>query len=155
MPAPLWGMGYTAANDELIVSGGIGNGTLTNAGYAYDPATDTWSDLPAANSVTYRGGSACGLDRIGGSTSSGFHPSGVAETLPGYWACGESDTPWLTLDRDAVTLAPGERIVVTAELAADTGQPGVYAADVWIKEKTPYAVKPIDITMRVAPHGHD
>jgi N-acetylneuraminic acid mutarotase len=63
MPIELWGMGYTGSYDRLLVSGGITSSTITNEGFAYDPGTDSRTRLPAANNVTYRGGSTCGFNR--------------------------------------------------------------------------------------------
>src|SRR5690606_26480965 len=65
LPIDLWGMGYTAANGQLLVSGGVTDqfATVTNEGFAFDPAADTWSPLPNSNNAVYRGGSGCGFYR--------------------------------------------------------------------------------------------
>jgi N-acetylneuraminic acid mutarotase len=67
LPIQLWGMSHTASSDRLIVSGGVTGGAtdigsgaqvnptaLTNESFAYEPATDTWTRLPASNNLTYR-----------------------------------------------------------------------------------------------------
>jgi hypothetical protein len=72
-------MGYTGSSDRLVVSGGITPHGITNESFAYEPATDTWSRLPASNNVLYRGGSTCGLTRVGGSMLSGFVPVDFVE----------------------------------------------------------------------------
>lgn len=145
LPIPLWGMGYTAAYDQLVVSGGITTGGLTNASYAYDPRADKWSVLPAANRPLYRGGSACGFYRVGGSPTNGFQPVSDVQLLPTYGDCEPVDVPWLALDRTTFTLAAGEkaRVTVTAKAPA----PGTYEAGVWIREDTPYLAQPLDITL--------
>ncbi len=53
MPIDLWGSGYTAADGELLVSGGVtqDNAVITNQGYAFDPTSDAWSPLPNSNNT--------------------------------------------------------------------------------------------------------
>ncbi|MGH3346522.1 MAG: S8 family serine peptidase [Nocardioides sp.] len=143
----LWGMGYTASHDRLLVSGGITNRTITNAGWVYDPQTDSWSSLPAARFVMFRGGSACGLFRIGGSVAPGFVAANSTEMLPTYGACAPQDVPWLSLDPRAVTIRPGDTVKVTLRLDADHLEPGSYDATAWIKEDTPYLVAPVGVRM--------
>ena len=63
--------------------------TITNATFAYDPASDAWADLPNSNTARYRGGMACGLYKIGGS-SGGFTATVDSEMLPGFEDCGSS-----------------------------------------------------------------
>src|SRR5262249_13130716 len=48
MPLDLWASAASSANGLLIVSGGVTNGfsTITNQGVAYDPSSDSWSNLP-------------------------------------------------------------------------------------------------------------
>jgi N-acetylneuraminic acid mutarotase len=150
LPIELWGMGYTESYGRLLVSGGITNGAITNEGFSYEPATDQWSSLAPARNVLYRGGSACGLNRIGGSIKSGFFPVDSAELLPTYGACGETDVPWLSLPGgSAVTLAPGRSTTLTVRVSAAGLQAGVYRAGVWVGEDTPYLAKPVDVTLRV------
>ncbi|GAB3439625.1 hypothetical protein GCM10027436_22020 [Actinophytocola sediminis] len=149
LPIELWGMAYTGSHDRLLVSGGITGGALTNEGFAYDPDTDAWTRLPAANNVTYRGGSTCGLVKVGGSDGVGFNPVTDSESLPTYGACAPADVSWLSLDTDRVTLAPGQRVRVTVRLSGTVSQPGTYTAGIWVKEDTPYLVEPIDVRMRV------
>lgn len=92
----LWGGAYAGTAQGLLMSGGVtGNfTTLTNAGYRYDPRIDSWSSLPNANNALYRGASACGFYRIGGSPGR-FIPSSKVEVLPGYASCGATPIPWL------------------------------------------------------------
>lgn len=150
LPEPLWGAAYTAAGGELVVAGGIGNDTITNATYAYDPATDSWSELPPSPTVAYRGGSTCGLVRVGGSMNKSFNPTTTVEELPGHWGCADDEVTWIDLDHRSLTLAPGQRVSVTASLRPSRSQSGTYHANVWVSERTPYAVSPVSITMRVA-----
>ena len=128
MPQDQWAGSYVAANDLLLVSGGVTDGfaTITNEGFAYDPATDSWSPLANSNNLLYRGVGACGFYRIGGSTG-GFTPNAASEVLPGFDTCGEAgDIPWLTSAPTSGTLAPGETQEV--ELTIDTAglEPGIY-----------------------------
>lgn len=87
LPQTQWGMGYAAANGKLYISGGVNSGTVTKAGYAYNPASDSWTPIADSINAVYRGGSACGLYKIGGSTGN-FNPVVSAEVFPGLAACG-------------------------------------------------------------------
>jgi subtilisin family serine protease len=159
LPIELWGMAYTASYGKLLVSGGITEGAITNEGFSYDPVTDRWSALAPSHDLLYRGGSACGLTRVGGSIKSGFFPVDNVETLPTYGACTPTDVPWLTLAgptvqpgavmSGAVTLAPGKSLTVSVRLTAKDLDRGVYTAGVWLGESTPYLAQPVDVTLRV------
>ena len=109
LPVNLWGMAYTASYDRLLVSGGVTGSAVTNQGWIYDPDEDAWAPLPAARHVLYRGGSACGLFRIGGSVG-GFTPGNATQMLPTYGACRPEDVPWLSEDRDTMTIPPGRSV---------------------------------------------
>jgi energy-converting hydrogenase Eha subunit A len=155
MPADLWAMGYTAANGELLLSGGVTNGfsTLTNQGYAYNPSAGTWTALPNANTSDYRGGSACGMYRIGGS-SGGFSPQAVSEQLPGYASCGVIDVPWMSESANTLTLQPGASATVAVTLnAGDTSvtQPGTYTASLAVSDDTPYSTPAVGVSMIATP----
>src|SRR5204863_2375570 len=54
LPMTDWGAGYVAANGQLLISGGLGDGNITNAGFSYDPGTDSWSPLPNSNNAAFR-----------------------------------------------------------------------------------------------------
>jgi N-acetylneuraminic acid mutarotase len=149
LPIQVWGMGYTGSSDRLVVSGGITPGGITNESFVYEPATDTWTRLPVSRYVLYRGGSTCGLYRVGGSMVSGFVPVDFAELLPTYGDCIPADVPWLSLSPRTATLAPGTKLRVTVRLDADETDAGRYEGGVWIKEDTPYLVHPVDVTMTV------
>jgi hypothetical protein len=149
-------MGYTAANGELLFSGGVTNGftTVTNQGYAYDPSSGSWTALPNANNADYRGGSGCGLYRIGGSAA-GFAPQNIAEQLPGYTACGTTaDVPWMSASQTQLTLNPGQQATVTVTLNAGDAsvtQPGAYTTGLQVSDDTPYKTSPVNVTMNVTP----
>ena len=147
LPSRLWGMGYTASYDRLLVSGGSTGTAITNQGFGYDPVADSWIELPASANVLYRGGSACGLHRIGGSIVSGFNPVKATELLPTYGDCEPADVPWLSVSGGALTLAPGRTATVTVRMAA--GDPGTQRSGLWIKEDTPYLVDPVAVTLTV------
>ena len=145
----LWGMAYTASYDRLLVSGGITNGAVTNQSWIYDADQDSWGPLPAAKDVLYRGGSACGLFRIGGSVG-GFTPANSTQALPTYGACRPEDVPWLSEDRQTVTIQPGKTVQVSVRMDADDRSAGSYDASLWFKEDTPYLVPAADVTMRIS-----
>jgi subtilisin family serine protease/N-acetylneuraminic acid mutarotase len=159
LPIELWGMAYTTAYGHLLVSGGISDGALTNEGFSYDPSTDRWTPIAPSRDVLYRGGSACGLTRIGGSIKSGFFPVDNVESLPTYGACAPTDVPWLTLAGPGVaagavmsrpvTLKPGQSLPVTVRLSAKDLARGTYTAGVWIGENTPYLSQPVGVTLKV------
>jgi hypothetical protein len=155
IPIDLWAMGYTASNGELLLSGGVTGGfsTVTNQGYAYDTSSGAWTALPNANTSDYRGGSACGMYRIGGSDI-GFDPQNVAEELPGYASCGTSDVPWLSESENTFTLQPGASATVTVTLDAGDAsvtQPGTYTAALAVSDDTPYAAPAIGVSMDATP----
>ncbi len=151
-PADSWASSFAVANGKLLVVGGVQAGSITNAGFAYDPAADTWSALPNANVPRYRGGAACGFYKIGGSSGS-FSAMPDSEVLPGLEECAEggADVSWLSIDKTAATLAPGQQVVVKVTMKAQVDQPGTYTAGVGIKENTPYTVQPVGVTMNVNP----
>ena len=156
LPIDLWAMGYSAVNGQLIVSGGVTNGasTLTNQGFAYDPDANAWSALPNSNNTLYRGGSACGFYKIGGSTGQ-FNAVKNSEELPGYDQCtGTADVPWLSETPTDVTIQPGKTAKVTVTLDANVPsitQPGTFTAQLTIGAKTPYAIPPVDVSLTVNP----
>lgn len=151
-PVDSWASSFAVANGKLLVVGGSQGGAITNAGFAYDPAAGSWSALPNANTARYRGGAACGFYKIGGS-SGNFNAAPDSEALPGFEGCAAAaaDVSWLTIDKGAVTLAPGQAVTVTVGMTANVDQPGTYTASVAIKENTPYTVAPVDVTMTVTP----
>jgi N-acetylneuraminic acid mutarotase len=156
IPIDLWGMGYAAANGELLLSGGVTNGfsTVTNQGYAYNPSSGSWTALPNANNADYRGGSGCGLYRVGGTTI-GSAPQNSAEQLPGYTTCGTTaDVPWMSESQTTFTLNPGQQATVTVTLNAGDAsvtQPGAYTTGLQVSDDTPYKTSPVSVTMNVTP----
>jgi N-acetylneuraminic acid mutarotase len=156
MPVSLWGSAYASANGLLVISGGLANGAVTNQGFAYDPSTDSWSPLPNAQFPRFRGAGACGFFKVGGSTEPsvrGMSPD--SEGLSELNQCGATDVPWLSEDRTAATLQPGQSVTVTATMAAapelTVTQPGDYAAQLVVGNNTPYREDPINVTMTVTP----
>ncbi|WP_327028499.1 S8 family serine peptidase [Micromonospora sp. NBC_01740] len=149
-PADNWASSFAVANGKFLVVGGSQGGAITNVGFAYDPATSSWSSLPNANTARYRGGAACGFYKVGGS-SGGFTATRDSEALPGFEECAVStaDVSWMTIDKTAATLAPGEAVTVNVGMTANVDQPGTYTASVAIKENTPYTVEPVAVTMNV------
>ncbi|MEU8298716.1 S8 family serine peptidase [Micromonospora sp. NPDC048909] len=151
-PADNWASSFAVASGKLLVVGGSQGGAITNVGFAYDPATDAWSNLPNANTPRYRGGAACGFYKVGGSSGS-FSAMPDSEVLPGFEGCAEAaaDVSWMTIDKTAATLAPGEKVTVTVGMTANVDQPGTYSGSVAIKENTPYSVPPVAVTMTANP----
>ncbi|WP_431949010.1 Kelch repeat-containing protein [Actinacidiphila sp. bgisy167] len=154
MPVGLATAAYAAANGRLLVSGGfkrVGvNRVLTSEGYAYDPGSDTWTELPHAPTAVYRGGGAPGMYRVGGSEQSRFPvPVATAQELPG-WDGTETDVGWLSESRDALTLRPGQRatFTVTAD-ARGTHAPQDRTASLVMRGDTPYWLPPIPVSLHV------
>lgn len=155
LPRTVWGAGYAASEGRLLVSGGVVGGAISNAGWSYDPTTDAWSPLPNSTQVTYRGGSACGFARVGG-TPGNFVPVATAETLPGYEGCGDAspDAGWVSGGAAPVTLAPGESRTVSVSLdSGELAQPGSYRAGLRLVEDTPFSVPEIPVTLQVSAPG--
>ncbi|MEV7236415.1 carboxypeptidase regulatory-like domain-containing protein [Streptomyces sp. NPDC051020] len=156
LPIDLWGMGYSAANGKLLVSGGVtgDSRTLTNRGFTYDPGSNTWTALPNSSNTFYRGGSACGFYKIGGTTGN-FYAFKTSELLPGFDQCADTtDVPWLSEDKTHVTLQPGESVDVTVSFNANLAeitQPGTFTAQLLISAKTPYGSAPVPVTFTVNP----
>jgi hypothetical protein len=148
-------MGYSVSAGKLLVSGGVTNGyaTLTNRGFTYDPGSDTWTALPNSNRTLYRGGSACGFYKIGGTTGN-FYAFQTSELLPGYDQCSTTDVPWLSADKTEVSLQPGKSVDVTVSLNANVAeitQPGTFTAQLAISAKTPYRIAPLPVALAVNP----
>ncbi|QBR94317.1 peptidase S8 [Nocardioides euryhalodurans] len=151
-PADSWASGYAVANGQLVVNGGVQGGVVTNRTFAYDPAGEAWVDMPNSNTARYRGGMACGISKVGGS-SGGFTPTVDSEVLPGFDDCGSSaaDVEWLTVAPTTATLAPGESMTVRVTMDPAVAQPGTYTAGIGILEDTPGTVEPVSVTMTVTP----
>ncbi|MER5689359.1 kelch repeat-containing protein [Streptomyces sp. NPDC002205] len=150
MPEGLFGAASSAANGQLLVSGGSnGQDSYTNAGYQYDPQADSWSALPNANHIAFRGGSACGLYRIGGTTGGLAGIVANAEKLPGYEACGDG-VDWLTTDDEAFTVQPGATHTVTVKMdTSGFSQPGTYTAALRLGTDHGDHVDPVKVTLTV------
>ena len=161
LPYDVWGSAYSTANGQLLISGGaVQNGfAITNQGVAFsmtgsDPSTGVWSPLPNSNNAVYRGGGACGIDKIGGAPEQ-FDAVPFAEELPGYDQCGAGNVPWLSATPGQATLQPGASVTVQVTLdASDLGivdQPGSYVAKLGLQADTPYWVNPVTVTMTANP----
>jgi N-acetylneuraminic acid mutarotase len=151
-PVDTWASGYTVANGTLVVNGGVQGGVITNRTFAYDPAAGSWSDLPNSNTARYRGGMACGVYKVGGSSGS-FNAEVDSETLPGFGDCGSSaaDVEWLSVSPTSGTLEPGDSMTVEVTMDPDVAQPGTYTAGVAIDEDAPGNVEPVSVTLEVTP----
>ncbi|MEV6526653.1 kelch repeat-containing protein [Longispora sp. NPDC051575] len=161
LPIDLWGSAGASANGQFLLLGGItGQSTaLTNRGFAYNPADNTWTELPESRVPTARGGGACGSYKVGGWTGP-FEPSTGVEKLTGYDQCGEAgpggaDVPWLNETPKTVTLQPGKSAKILVQLTATpengVAQPGDYRAELSATGATPYAAPKVDILMHALP----
>ena len=145
----------------------------------YDPDANTWTQLtdlpqtqwamgfvasggkwaPIANSINtlYRGASACGFYKIGGS-SGGFSPVANSEVFPGLTDCGTviADATWLTENPASGTVNPSRQLQSTITFTASaSSQPGTYLATISAKSNDPVSGNiAIPVTMTVpAPAG--
>jgi hypothetical protein len=140
----------------FVVSSGVTNGfsTITNQGYAYDPASDSWAAIPNAEFPRYRAAGGCGFYKIGGS-SGGFSPTPQSEKLSELDQCGVTDVPWLSENPTEFDVPVGATVNVTVKLKATTNakvtQPGTYTAQIAVSANTPQAINPLGVTMNVAP----
>ncbi|MFL4908401.1 kelch repeat-containing protein [Streptomyces sp. MMS24-I2-30] len=149
LPYPNWGMASASSGGRLQLVGGVTGGQLTNQAVEYDPATDSWSALPAADAPVYRGGGTCGMYVVGGADGTGDAVTGV-EQLPGYGDCGTSGAAgWLSAPH-SVTVAPGATVRVPVTLdAAEAGRAGTYTSGLTVGTDSPYAVPALAATMKV------
>jgi N-acetylneuraminic acid mutarotase len=148
-----WAGGYIAANGMLYVSGGVtaNFATVTNQTFVYDPAADTWTEIEPSNNTVYRGASACGFYRIGGSTG-GFSPVPNAELYPGLTDCGggSGDIPWLSVEPISGTIPANGTVTVMVTLdARQVPDVGVYMADLRILNDSPYGTVTVPVQMTV------
>ncbi len=155
IPYDVWAMSYSGANEKLQIAAGVtsNSAVVTNQAAEYDPASDSWATLPNANNAEYRGGGACGMYKIGGSTG-GFAPTKFAEVLPGYDQCGGggADVPWISEDNTEFDVAPGETVTVTVTMDSSmVSQPGDYLGALAVGTDSPYSVQPVDVAMHVNP----
>ncbi|MER5914882.1 carboxypeptidase regulatory-like domain-containing protein [Streptomyces sp. NPDC001982] len=149
LPYPNWGMASASSGGRLQLVSGVSGKQLTNQAEEYDPATDSWSALPAANALVYRGSGACGLYAVGGKDAGNDPVSGV-EQLPGYGDCGSSGTAtWLSAPH-TVTVAPGATVQVQVTLdAGEVDRAGTYTSGLTVGTDSPYAVPALAATMEV------
>ncbi|MEV4628027.1 S8 family serine peptidase [Micromonospora sp. NPDC049523] len=154
LPIDLWGMGYAVADGRLLVSGGVTSRgeELTNEGFAYDPVANAWSALPNSTYALYRGGSGCGLYKIGGAANAGLGTR-LAETLPGYANCDGTDAvSWLRSDPARITVPAGGEVEVEVSFdSARLSQPGTYAARLVLRDGTPYDTVTVPVRLTVTP----
>ncbi|MFC1442380.1 carboxypeptidase regulatory-like domain-containing protein [Streptacidiphilus sp. N1-10] len=153
LPSSVWGAATTAANGQLLLQDGIQANNLSNRGYAYDPGTGTWSALPNTPTAGYRFAGALGFYTVGGSTGLGS-TSNTAQVLAGWEYSDSVSTDWLSLDRDQLTLQPGESAKVTLTFDAavpSISQPGTYTASLLPDADTPYPVAAVKVALTVSP----
>jgi N-acetylneuraminic acid mutarotase len=159
LPIALGDSQHTAANGQLLLSGGIGPKGITSQGYSYTPGKG-WTALPNLPHAVEAGGGGCGPGGfyIAGGTGKGYEHQAYAEVLPGYSDCGGSgnDVPWLSVSPSTATLQPGQSLTPTVTLnAADPSvstvtQPGTYTAQINVEADTPHQLS-VPVTMTVTP----
>jgi N-acetylneuraminic acid mutarotase len=149
LPLDMWASAYSVVDDHLVVVGGAAedSSTVTNEGYSYDAASDSWSALPPSHHAFLRASGACGFVKIGGKLEAwdGFPD---VELLPGYDDCRPStDLPWVQAGPDRAVVGPGGSTQVRLDVDATDLTPGVHVAYLRVRESTPFAVR--DVTIRV------
>ncbi|MGW7243805.1 kelch repeat-containing protein [Streptomyces sp. NPDC054804] len=149
LPHPVWGMASASSGGRLQLVGGVSHGQMTNQAEEYDPVTDSWSALPAANTLLYRGAGACGLYVVGGADS-GNRPVNGVQRLPGYGDCASSDAAsWLSAPH-TLAVAPGAAVKVRITLdAGEVNRAGTYTSGLTVATDSPYDVPSLAATMRV------
>jgi hypothetical protein len=158
LPIQLWGGAYAAVGGQLVLSGGITPGqhaqVLTAQSFRYDPTGDTWTPLADATYPVFRGGSACGFFKVGGSFGN-FNPVANSERLPGFDQCGgTADVPWVRESLNRATLRPGESVTVSIGLDAGAKgitQPGSLSTAIAVVDDTPYDVPDLTARLTVTP----
>ncbi|WP_327579131.1 kelch repeat-containing protein [Streptomyces sp. NBC_00145] len=154
MPESLWASAYTASAGQLVVSGGSTGSTtttgVTNRGYAYKVATDTWSAIPAAPKALYRSGSACGMYAVGGSVSK-VNPVADTSLLAGYGTCSDY-VPWLSVSPKRVTVpAHGSATVTVSVDTSKLDQPRNQTAALDITSSLPGTTPPVPVSLDATP----
>jgi trimeric autotransporter adhesin len=151
MPGGVWGATYGASDGKFYVAAGAIGGSIYSPcpAFMYDPATNVWSQIQSTNYVLYRGASACGLYRLGG--SNGSTPQTSAEVYPGLTNCTSSDASWLSEAPTSGTIAQAGNQAVTLNYSAVGASLGTYSAVVEVCHNTPYANNVVPVSMRVVP----
>jgi N-acetylneuraminic acid mutarotase len=155
-PTDFWGATSTTANGLLLSAGGqsIGQDVVTNAAYAYDPATNTWSAEPNLPAPLMVAASAPGWYVVGGSNAYNV-PLPFALKLPGF------DQPhggvsWLSANPKQVTIGAHQTATITLTLDASamgSADLGSHYAKLLGDNDTPYGSISLPVTMTVIPPG--
>ncbi|RKR88824.1 subtilisin family serine protease [Micromonospora pisi] len=160
LPVDLWASQYSVAGGRLVLAGGVidEGQTLTNRTIGYDPASNTWQDLPNTLLPRARGAGACGGFKIGGAEFAPF-AGAESERMTGLGLCDEgAEVSWLTVTPSRFTLAPGASKALTLRITATAPngvpQPGTYRAQLAVRADTPYAVPTLDVTLDAQPRGN-
>lgn len=131
-------MGYGVANGQLL-SGGASdvNEVITNQGWSYDPADNTWKP-PNSNQAGYRPPAPAASTSPAVLTASATRFA-TTQQLADY-GCGSVSVPWLSQSQTQFTLSPGARTTVVTLNAGDPSvtQPGTYTATLDATSDIPY-----------------
>jgi len=150
----LWASGYSGTSQGLLISGGISNGSITNIGFIYNPGSNSWATLPNSINSLYRGGSACGFYKVGGSLG-GFIGEPGSELLAGYSPCGSSPIPWLGINPATGTIAAGDSAQIRFRFKG-AGQTEYTKSHAYVLlQGTPYAPQLIDLKVHWDPQPID
>ncbi|WP_154674153.1 carboxypeptidase regulatory-like domain-containing protein [Nakamurella lactea] len=151
LPATVAGAAASASGGRLQMVGGVIGGLVSNQAFEYDPAADSWADLPNATNALYRGGGVCGLYRVGGAPQQ-LDATPFAEQLPGYDCAAADEVGWLQPANNSLVVAPGRTVKVRVTLdSTAVAQPGAYRADLEVQTDTPYRLDPIGVALQVNP----
>ncbi|MCB9101038.1 MAG: S8 family serine peptidase [Anaerolineales bacterium] len=117
---------------------------------------DNFFDQGQSATVGIQGDAATGL-QYSYDTSALSDELAICFAFPGQPAdCPPPDVPWLTVEPETGTLAPGasQDITVTFDAGVpEITQPGSYTAALLVREETPYTVAPLAVTMTISPSG--
>ncbi|WP_444546003.1 S8 family serine peptidase [Virgisporangium aliadipatigenens] len=158
LPTDQWAAADAVSGGKLILSAGIADDAtvVTNRTQAYDPASDSWAQLPNANQTRYRAGGACAFYKVGG-RDGGNQPTAQAEFLSEVGDCSaaDGDVPWLSERPATFTLAPGAsqvvQVTLTATPEAGIDQPGDYTAQLGFRAQQTGAAPTVDVKLHVLP----
>jgi hypothetical protein len=134
--------GVAPAGSTLVVE--LDSPDMSGSGRLFIGSNDAGQTAPS-----YLASASCGLVEPTDTADIGFPGMHIVMNVTGQ--AGGGDVPWMSVDPQQVTLAPGETVTVTVSLDGEVDQPGTYTAAVGIGHDTPYEVEPVDVTMVVTP----
>ncbi|MEU2613012.1 carboxypeptidase regulatory-like domain-containing protein [Micromonospora sp. NPDC007271] len=88
----------------------------------------------------------CGISEPADTASIGFPGMHIVMNVTGSSGAAAD---WVSFDKTAFTLEPGESRTVTATMSAAVDQPGAYSAAIGASTNTPYRVSEVPVSMNV------